>query len=79
MCGGVGTASQSMTDSLSVVCQNLESYFFLMYFVLVMIANSYRFTVLLAPEVEAGEQLCQCSTDALRQVCTNAVPKYNFF
>ena len=27
MCGDVGTASQSMTDSLSVVCQNVQSYF----------------------------------------------------
>ena len=78
MCGGVGTASQSMTDSVSVVCQNLQSYF-LMYCVLVMIENCRFFSVVLAAEVEAGLKLLQCSSDAIRQVYTDTDPEYDCF
>ena len=67
-----------MTDSVSVVCQNLQSYI-LMYFILVVIANCNIFSVLLAAEVEDGEELLKHSTDALRQVYTNTDPEYNCF
>ena len=67
-----------MTDSVSVVCQNLQSYI-LMYFILVVIANCNIFSVLLAAEVEDGKELLKHSTDALRQVYTNTDPEYNCF
>ena len=54
-----------MTDSVSVVCQNLQSYI-LMYFTLVVIANCNIFFVVVAAEVEDGE--LKHSTDALCQV-----------
>ena len=63
MCGGVGTASQSTTDSLSMVCQNVQSYI-LRYFTLVVIANCNIFSVLLSAEVEDGEELLKHSTHA---------------
>ena len=75
MCVGVGTAIQSMTESMSVVCQDIQSYI-LMYFVLVVIANCIFYSsVFLA----AGEELLQHSTDALCQVYTNTDPEYNCF
>ena len=68
-----------MTDSVSVVCQNLQSYVS-MYFVLVVIANcKYIFSVLLVAEVEAGEELLKRSANALCQVYTNTDPEYNCF
>ena len=67
-----------MTDSVSVVCQNLQSYI-LMYFILVVIANCNIFSVVVAAEVEDGEELLKHSTDALRQVYTNTDPEYNCF
>ena len=53
-----------MTDSVSVVCQNLQSYF-LMYFVVVVIANCNTFSVFLSAEVEAGEEGLERSADAM--------------
>ena len=47
MCQGVGTASQSMTESVSLVCQKLQSYFF-MYFVIVVVANTEIVTFFLS-------------------------------
>ena len=67
-----------MTDSVSVVCQNLQSYI-LMYFILVVIENCNICSVLLTAEVEDGEELLKHSTDALRQVYTNTDPEYNCF
>ena len=64
-----------MTDPVSVVCQNLQSYI-LMYFILVVIANCNIFSVLLA--AEDGELLAH-STDVLRQVYTKTDPEYNRF
>ena len=78
MCGGVGTASQSITDSVSVVCQNLQSYI-LMYSILLVLANCNIFSVLLSAEVEDGEEVLKHSNDAFRQVCTNTDPEYNCF
>ena len=78
MSGGVGAASQSMIDSVSVVCQNLQSYI-LMYFTLVVIANCNILSVLLAAEVEDGEDLLKHSTDAIHQVYTSTDPEYNCF
>ena len=56
-----------MTDSVSVVCQNLQSYIF-MYFTLLVIANCNIFFVVVAAEVEDGEELLKHSADSLRQV-----------
>ena len=61
-----------MTNSVSIACQNLQSYF-LMYFVVMVVANSNIFSVFLASEVESGEEL-QCSADAIHQAYTNTDP-----
>ena len=50
-----------------------------MYFILVVIANCNIFSVILAAEVEDGEELLKHLTDALRQVYTNTDPEYNCF
>ena len=71
MCGGVVTASQSMADSVSVVCQNL--HYFFVYSVLVVIENCKIFSLFLAAKVEGGE--LQHSADVIRQAITNTDPE----